>query len=80
MTTDILIRNPECAVAEPEMLHAVIQRAVQWDTANGVTITASPRQPNGWLEWGLFIIYGISGKIFIGCLQRRPGEPIEFHS
>jgi hypothetical protein len=54
------------------------------DLVAGVRLILNPRGFNnrlpGWLEYLLVINYKDKGQFVIGCLQRNPGEEVEFHS
>jgi hypothetical protein len=84
----MLITVIDAEKAEPEMLSAVVQRALNFEHADKCTIWTEKRVPldapdykaPGWLEYGLKIEFTDGGRIFIGCIQRKPGEAIEFHS
>lgn len=74
-------------LAEPEILTAALQRCKWWDNVKAIKIFINPRVPldapeynnPGWIEYGISVEWETS-KLFIGCLQRKPGEQIEFHS
>jgi hypothetical protein len=39
-----------------------------------------PRKRDGWLEFLTVINYRDTGKLTLGCIQRKPGGEFEFHS
>ena len=74
---------------EYQMLSAVITQALRFQNAVSCTIYVSERVPldapdyrnPGWLEYGLAVAHmGVEHPLYIGCIQRKPGEPVEFHS
>ena len=68
-----------------ELLRACVLRSLRnlhQDGSNAI-IHCEDRKTTGdvgWLEFALIIHYATGGQLFIGCLQRRPGEKFEFHS
>lgn len=71
--------NEQIADKYPEVKKAIVHRFAGNDYAS-MTVTATERQPNGWLEWAIFIEYKDGGSIFIAAIQRKPGDDVEFHS
>lgn len=64
-----------------ELFNATMARAMNHIAAGGkVTITGNERGKDGWLEFGMLVEYGSGSKLFIGCIERTPGAPAEFHS
>lgn len=74
--------------AESEALQTALVRTLWHQNVRKVDIFVSPRVPEdapewkypGRLEYGLAFEYSTGGKMYIGMLQRQPGEPFEFHS
>lgn len=83
---DIEIKDAE--LVEFEMLGRVLSRALQFERAFHCTVWPKERVPldapeykhPGWLEYGLQVFFEDNSEMWIGCIQRRPGEPVEFHS
>lgn len=71
--------NEEIADRYPVVKEAIVSRFVNNDFAS-MTVTANERQPNGWLEWAIFIEYKDGGSIFIAAIQRKPSDDVEYHS
>lgn len=70
-----------------ELLQATVLRALRQLHQDGSTAEircadrkAEGKSDAGWLEFGLLCKYATGGKLFIGCIQRRPGAAFEFHS
>lgn len=71
------------------MLGAVLQRCA-FHIPNAKVIDVYPQERvaqdapaykhPGWLEWLVRIHYHTGSALTIGCIQREPGEPFEFHS
>lgn len=79
---NITILNAEAADLERDMLDACITKALhyggEWakiQVYNRVPLDAEPWRNPGWLEY-VILVAGIN----IHAIQRRPGEPVEFHS
>jgi hypothetical protein len=74
-------------IAEPEILAAAIQRAQSFTDASSVDLFITPRvaldapphRHPGWIEYMIRVNYPRQ-PLHIGCIQRSPGEQIEFHS
>ena len=74
--------------AESEALQTALVRTLWHQNVRKVDIFVSPRVPEdapewkypGRLEYGLLFEYSAGGKMYVGMLQRRPGELFEFHS
>lgn len=67
------------------LLTACLQRIAMHQNVTQATVIISARQTEkhsypGWLEFLLRVEYEHGGKLTIGALQRKPGEPFEFHS
>lgn len=83
---DITIIDAE--KADPKMLESVMARALHFERATTCNIYVADRVPldapeyshPGWLEYALNVVFEDGGNLWIGCIQRKPGEPIEFHS
>lgn len=86
MTTD-----PSCTIewcndlgidVDDDMITAVFTRAaLSVPRASTIRIYPSARRPGeAFLEWIMRIEYRDGGGITIGCVQREPGGPLEFHS
>lgn len=71
-----------------QLLHATIDRALCFQHTAKADVYLAARTPldapdyknPGWLEFGLKLTFSEGGYMYIGCLQRRPGEQFEFHS
>jgi len=74
------------------LLKECLERAQTHHHVNRVTISLSKRDAleeapgvriwnaPGWLEFGMAFEYDDGGKLFVGCIQRKPGAPFEFHT
>lgn len=86
MNTVIEIIDSE--LAESEALSMALQRLGIHQHLARATIFVQPRVPldapdykhPGWLEYILKLTYDTACTMTIGMIQRRPGEPFEFHS
>lgn len=84
----MIIEIHDRELAEPEALEAALGRALWQQHVAKADIFVSPRVPEdapewrspGWLEYGIRYEYESGSKLFVGMIQRRPGEPFEFHS
>jgi len=70
----------EGQLAEPQFLGEVLARLAQHQHVDHAEIYVQPREANGWIEYIMCIKYIDSGKLTIGCLQRKNGAQTEFHS
>lgn len=65
----------------PELFNATLARAVNLlGNGNKVTITGNERTRDGWMEFSMFVQFEGGRTLFIGCIERKPGDPAEFHS
>lgn len=72
---------------EEEHFNAALRKALQY-TCEKARIHVSPRNPAdapeykdpGWIEYGIHLEYKEGGRMYVACIQRKPGEPVEFHS
>lgn len=71
------------------MLRAVLARcALHVPQAHTIDVYPQERSPAdapawkhpGFLEWTLRVLYRSGSALTIGCIQRAPGEPFEFHT
>lgn len=82
----IEIIDPELAESEP--LQAALNRVLWHQNVRKATIYVNERVPDDapewehpeWLEYGIRFDYSTGGKLFVGMIQRKRGEPFEFHS
>ena len=74
--------------AESEALQTALARTLWHQNVKKVDIFINSRVPDdapdwkypGRLEYGLLFEYNTGGKMYVGMLQRTPGQPFEFHS
>ena len=66
--------------AEEAHLEAALRAAMRQSRVHEVEIFVAPREPSGWLEYGVRVRYLPGGALFIGVLQREPGAAIECHT
>ena len=85
----MIIQIHDAELAEHPMLSAVLAHALRFANAESCVIYVNKRVPldapdyrnPGWLEYGLSVSHkGVEHPLYIGCIQRRPGEEFEFHS
>ncbi|MNR69273.1 hypothetical protein D3C85_1944050 [compost metagenome] len=50
------------------------------DYVGSVNLYLSQRDQNGWLEYTIVVGYKSGSSLTVGAIQRKPGEPSEFHS
>lgn len=65
------------------LLRAALQRAHRHQNVEKVVVFCEERNDEGWLEYIMVIHYtpaSGSGKMTIGCIQRKLGDEFEFHS
>lgn len=67
------------------LMHACVQRMRQYQHADHINFALAPREPAtsstpGWLEFMYTIQFRDGGTLTVGAIQRKPGEPFEFHS
>lgn len=62
------------------LLRATLQRVAAHQNVDRVTIFCDARNSDGWLEFLTVINYRDTGKLTLGCIQRKPGGEFEFHS
>ena len=76
-------------VAELDHLQATLARAMRFaHEADSAKIVCQPRVPldapayqhPGWLEYTLEMLFQSGCRLTMGVIQRKPGEPVEFHS
>lgn len=78
---DIELVSINLLLAGRELFNATMGRAMNHLGAGvKVTIAGNERRKDGWLEFSMLVQYPSGGKLFIGCIERKPGEPAEFHS
>lgn len=84
---NLIIHNTD--QSEPAMLAAVMQRMAQHaPQARSIDVFCNARTPMvvaewkdpGWCEYVCVIKYRSGGQLTIGCIQRGPGQPTEFHT
>lgn len=86
MTTDLSCTIEWCndlgVAVDDDMIIAVFTRAAcNVPRASTIRIYPSARRPGeAFLEWIMRIEYRNGSGITIGCVQREPGGPVEFHS
>jgi hypothetical protein len=72
--------------AEPKFLGEVLTRLACHQHVEKADVfvnkrdTEGYRNPLGWIEYLMVIVYTTGGKLTIGCLQRALGEQTEFHT
>ena len=72
-------QHPDVNLAEAVGRH-ILRMGGNEDRVASVTIFPSARNKEGWLEWLVRYEFSTGGKLTVGAIQRRPGEPVEFHS
>lgn len=88
---DLIIHDIETLDGDSEavqLLYAAIDRALCFQLVVRADVYLAARTPvdapdykhPGWLEFGLRLTLSDGGFMYLGCLQRRPGEEFEFHS
>lgn len=80
-TCEIEIRG--CAIAEHNYVfftQVMTKLCRHMTKGNKITLMLSPREPGKMLEWGANIAYQGGGRMYIGIIQRKPGDEPEFHS
>ena len=68
---------------EPELeaFGEAAKRLLRWSNDITCDLHVTPRTADGWLEYGLDLKRATGEhQIFIGMIQRTPGEDWEFHS
>lgn len=78
---NLTLRNlEEVGPDDVALVHACIDRAMQHQHVVAVSIQCAARNREGWLEFIMMFGYDDGGTLTVGALQRKPGEPFEFHS
>ncbi len=79
---DIEIVGAALAANEPQFLSAVLARVPRHiHAAEKISIYCAERRAlDGWMEWTMRVDYKSKHGITIGCVQRRVGADVEFHS
>lgn len=75
-------------LAETAAIEAMNKYLARNDGFYSCTVWAKPRVPAdapahkypGWLEWVIDLKHESGRGIYVGMIQRRPGEAFEFHS
>lgn len=68
------------------MAAAVAKLMRRYESAANFTVWPAPRKPKdaqsdpGWLEWGVRVEFESRNQLFIGLVQRKPGDEVESHS
>ena len=81
-----IITNPDNPIIPDEDLGhfmATFNRAVQLgnnEITQEVRIYTDQRDRQGWLEYQIVVTYQSGSSLTVGAIQRKPGEPSEFHS
>lgn len=76
----MLIEIFDWELAESEALQAALDRVLWHQNVSKATIYVNERDKEEWLEYGIRFDYSTGGKLFVGMIQRKRGEPFEFHS
>ena len=84
----MLIEIHDREFAESEALQTALVRTLWHQNVKKVDIFINPRSPDDapdynhpeWLEYGLRFEYETGGQMFVAMIQRKRGEPFEFHS
>ena len=84
----MLIEIHDREFAESEALQTALVRTLRHQHVKKVDIFINSRVPDDapdynypeWLEYGLKFEYETGGQMFVGMIQRKRGEPFEFHS
>lgn len=84
----MIIEIIDSELAESEALSKALERIGHHQHVSSAKVFVQPRVPldapewkhPGWLEYILRITYDTACSMTIGMIQRRPGEPYEFHS
>lgn len=76
----MLIEIIDWELAESEALQAALNRVLWHQNVEKATIYVNERDKEEWLEYGIRFDYSTGGKLFVGMIQRKRGEPFEFHS
>lgn len=80
---DCTITIHDAGLVETAFLGDVLKRLSQHVHSTGATsidIYVNTRKPTGWLEYIAVIEYVDNGKLTVGCIQRAPGDSLEFHT
>ena len=67
----------------PHEDHTLFDRVIQRFADRGYhegKLYLGNREPSGWLEYTLHLFRDGVRYLVIGCIQRRPGAEVEFHS
>ena len=79
--TQINIWNEHDWELDPAVLYAVMHRmAAHVPQAERIEVYPQERNKNGFLEWVINIKYHVGSRLTIGCVQRKPEAPVEFHT
>lgn len=77
----VTIRNGEYLTDDTlPLLRACVERSQTHHNVDHVTISLNERDAEGWLEFAMVFKYRDGGGLYVGCIQRKPGEPFEFHT
>ena len=73
----LTITNLAEALKEPDFFGECVLKATNYEDAQ-IVMHVYPRAVSGWLEWGLEITHANGRKGFVGCIQRKIGNRVEF--
>lgn len=62
------------------MTEAVMRHSRRMQGWMRLEVFQNDREKNGWLEWMLVYEFWSGGKLTVGLIQRKPGEPVESHT
>lgn len=89
LTCTLTLHNVQGWMLDAEMRLAVMKRmSMEMDVCKVIDIYPQERSPldapawkhPGYLEWIVRLHYHSGRWITMGCIQRQPGEQVEFHT
>lgn len=82
LTCIITWHNKLAITPDPTMRDAVFARLIarHLNLAKSIDIYPADRESPTFAEWIVRITYPTGAGLTIGCVQREPGSPVEFHS